>query len=359
MEGVRTFLESSTIHGLGYISTTRKLVKLFWIIVVIAGFTGASIMIYQSFKDWSDNPVTTTIETRPIKEIAFPKVTVCPPRNTYTDLNYDLMMTQNMTLDDEIKDELIKYATEQMNDHVFNTIMRNLSNIQEKDRYYNWYHGITKIELPSYTADDGTYSGNEYSGVNYYVTTYASSGTIFSQYFGDKFDADKVEPQFYNEIKIRFSEELIDNPNVTLCLNIELVALKDLSTGKDTIGLDACWMDDKGTCARYFQDSYTKSVQIGDVTHVGKNYTPPNYPQTTTNVYIDTENQVRILLNRKDVLKNVKKQSLRQMPGFRATWYLTENGMEVKPEKYYSSDEKRLAFVRKNSIISIGHISIL
>ena len=134
MEGVRTFLESSTIHGLGYISTTRKLVKLFWIIVVIAGFTGASIMIYQSFKDWSDNPVTTTIETRPIKEIAFPKVTVCPPRNTYTDLNYDLKMAENMSLDSNLRNELKNFAIEQLYDHVFESLMANLSKLEDNDR---------------------------------------------------------------------------------------------------------------------------------------------------------------------------------------------------------------------------------
>ena len=86
MEEVRNYLESSTVHGLGYISTTRRLVKLFWIAVVITGFTGAGVMIYQSFDAWEESPVKTTIETQPITEITFPKVTVCPPKNTYTDL---------------------------------------------------------------------------------------------------------------------------------------------------------------------------------------------------------------------------------------------------------------------------------
>ena len=37
---VREFLESSTIHGLSYITGNRRLVRLFWLCVVIAGFTG-------------------------------------------------------------------------------------------------------------------------------------------------------------------------------------------------------------------------------------------------------------------------------------------------------------------------------
>ena len=52
MINIKSLLESSTIHGLIHISTNQKLMRLFWIIVVIAGFTGAGMMIYQSFQSW-------------------------------------------------------------------------------------------------------------------------------------------------------------------------------------------------------------------------------------------------------------------------------------------------------------------
>ena len=89
MEGVGTFLESSTIHGLTYISTTKKYARLFWFLVVTSGFVGATLLIKESFDSWSESPVKTTIETIPISELKFPKVTVCPPRDTMTDLNYN------------------------------------------------------------------------------------------------------------------------------------------------------------------------------------------------------------------------------------------------------------------------------
>ena len=77
VEHIKIFLESSTIHGLTYISTSRKHVeRLFWVLVVIAGFTGAGVLIYESFQDWHENPVTTTIETLPIHNITFPKLTL-------------------------------------------------------------------------------------------------------------------------------------------------------------------------------------------------------------------------------------------------------------------------------------------
>ena len=99
MDGIRTYLETSTIHGLTYISTTRKHIRIFWIFVVLAGFSTAGYLIQQSFQSWADSPVKTTVDTLPISEITFPKITVCPPRNTSTDLNYDLMAIENVSLD--------------------------------------------------------------------------------------------------------------------------------------------------------------------------------------------------------------------------------------------------------------------
>ena len=63
MEVVRDFMHSSTIHGLSHVAANGRLVRLLWIYVVIAGFTGAAVMIYQSFSSWSDSPISTTIET--------------------------------------------------------------------------------------------------------------------------------------------------------------------------------------------------------------------------------------------------------------------------------------------------------
>ena len=74
------------------------------------------MLIKVSFDSWSESPVKTTIETLPISEIKFPRVTVCPPKNTFTDLNYDLMMTENETFTKEMRDEMFKYALEVISD---------------------------------------------------------------------------------------------------------------------------------------------------------------------------------------------------------------------------------------------------
>ena len=101
-------------------------------------------MIDRSIRDWNDSPVKTTIETHSTTEITFPKVTVCPPKDTYTDLNYDLMMTKNMIIHNDTRDQLKKYSYKLLNDHLYDTLMTNMSMLEDKDRYDNWYRGYTK-----------------------------------------------------------------------------------------------------------------------------------------------------------------------------------------------------------------------
>ena len=145
MEGVKEFLECSTIHGLSFIAGNRQLVRLLWICVVIAGFTGSFILIYQSFSNWADSPISTTIETLPISELEFPNVTVCPPRNSFTNLNLDIAKSNKTSLREGQEQSL----SEQISGVVFSTNMESklimYNDCVEKDRFRNQYHGLTKI----------------------------------------------------------------------------------------------------------------------------------------------------------------------------------------------------------------------
>ena len=77
MEGVQEFLESSTIHGLAYISTSRNsLIKLFWMVIIISGFLTAGLLINNAFLDWEKSPIESSIEKFPISEVYFPKIVV-------------------------------------------------------------------------------------------------------------------------------------------------------------------------------------------------------------------------------------------------------------------------------------------
>ena len=122
-----------------------RLVRLLWICVVIAGFTGAAVMIYQSFSSWSDSPITTTTETLPISELEFPNVTVCPPRNSFTNLNLDIAKSSMTSLRKGQRQSL----SEQISEVVFSSNMESkmimYNDCVEKDRFRNQYHGLTKI----------------------------------------------------------------------------------------------------------------------------------------------------------------------------------------------------------------------
>ena len=135
MNFLQQFLESLTIHGLVYISTEKRFSRFFWYLVVITGFSCAGYLIKQSFDNWSDSPIKTTIETRPISEIAFPKVSVCPPKDTFTDLNYDLMMLENVTLTEEKMNEFRDIAKQVfLESHFDKEVLANFSKLDEENR---------------------------------------------------------------------------------------------------------------------------------------------------------------------------------------------------------------------------------
>ena len=151
MESFKQFLETASINGLIHISSTRRCARLFWITLLAMGFIVSGVLIWESFETWADNPVRTTTRTVPMKEIKFPKLTVCPPKDTFTDLNYDLMMAENITLTEEMRDEMFKYALEVINEDRFS---QSWLELHEEDRVYSWYHGYTKIDPPSYNTND-------------------------------------------------------------------------------------------------------------------------------------------------------------------------------------------------------------
>ena len=232
MEEVKSFLDLSSIHGLAYTSSSKsRMVRFFWTLIVITGFSGAGIIIYLSFQEWDENPITTTIKTRPITEITLPKVTVCPPKNTFTNLNYDLMMLENMTMNNETREELTLYAVKLIQDSVFEQLMYNISLIDEDRRYYKWYHGHSDISLP-YWCDSTSANNHCYQvGLHYDIVFMANTGTIKTKYFGKKFDAHKTER--YIRYTVTFHHPVNEeqkNLNITLSFDIE----KNTSPGLET-----------------------------------------------------------------------------------------------------------------------------
>ena len=148
-------------------------------------------MIHQSFQSWDESPISTNVDTLPISELKFPKVTVCPPKNSFTNLNYDLEIIGNKSVNGDLRDELIKFAFDEVHDPYFRSMMANLSLFHEENRFYNWYHGYTKINCPWYVVDNSEpFFSQFYLYYNFFTTL--PSGSFSTPFFGSKFNKKKV-----------------------------------------------------------------------------------------------------------------------------------------------------------------------
>ena len=118
----------------------------------------------------------------------------CPPNNIKQPL--ELFLSSVFAID--IKDKLIDEARDEVHEKVYNEFVKNISKLQEENRFYNWYHGFTEVQFP-YWCDEGCASDS--AGLQYEIKTSATSGFIKTQYFGDNYDADKVERYLAYEVK--------------------------------------------------------------------------------------------------------------------------------------------------------------
>ena len=146
LEELNSFFTSSTIHGLSYIPSSRRLLKLFWLSVVLAGFICSTSLIQKSFRGWEESPISTSVDILPITEITFPNVTVCPPKRTFTALNYDLALAENMTIRPEDRVKLVELVQETTSedwrefyvdlfqDHSLETILLTLTRLIHQQR---------------------------------------------------------------------------------------------------------------------------------------------------------------------------------------------------------------------------------
>ena len=200
--------------------------------------------------------------------------------------------------------------------------------LQEKNKYYNWYHGYTQIRstFTEYGDSRFYYNTKKYDrpGVFYPLMTSTTSATISTQHFGDKFDANNVETQIVYNINLRVLPFSIRyNKNVTLHIIIDNVLMQDLSTSmKDTtIGKEEITIGKE-----YFTNS-----------RIEKSFKPPHI-----------EPYFIIELKRKIAPEDLRSQKLTRMPGFKVTWYYS--GIDVTPEAYFSTYVNTKSFVRCRSL---------
>ena len=203
---------------------------------MLGGFSTAICLIHTSFQNWKESPVTTSIETLSISEIKLPKVTVCPPKNTYTNLNYDLMVIKNISLDNYTRNELAYYAIDMIQNHNLKEVMFNISQLEEENRFSNWYKGYTNIDLP-YWGSSRAYKGpcSEANCLIQQLSTKATSGAISMKYLGDKFDVNKIETNLFYILQFHPPVKQKKNESITLHFEIEKTLMEGFDKFSDTV----------------------------------------------------------------------------------------------------------------------------
>ena len=226
MEGIKEFLESSSIHGLAYIPTNRRLLRLFWVSVVIFGFTAAGILIQESFSSWSTSPVSTTVEILSISDLKFPNVTVCPPRNSFTSLIPDLVRASNITFKMEQRIAVRKLADKVIFEENLRARYQDYLDFIEDQNYFDFYTGIAKIKFPNMTE----IYGKKFKNFEFHSTSF--SGSFSTPHFGQTFQEENFDLTLSVGVFITVPSNLTEDAVVCISIEYDIEKTSSLETIK-------------------------------------------------------------------------------------------------------------------------------
>ena len=320
-DNIKDYLDSSTIHGLRYISITKGFVRLGWIFVIITGFMTAGVLIQESFRSWSLSPVSISLETLPISELTFPKVTVCPPKNTYTNLNLDLVNAEKIgELDNKTRNDLLDFVFQTIHDGFFEKLEHNSSFLQEENKYFNWYNGYSSIQF--------TVPGITLITLGGQVYTCTLNGSFSTYRFDEDFNTSLIFTGFdlvVNVIPINGYQD----KNFTMTIEVYRKQMKNLSPGnRDTVSFD---YDDIPS----EEDFKNKSIFLAPFKMLRAN---------------------SLGVERKVSMGDIKNQQLKRMPGVKIKWFIDRN--DALPYRNYQGNYKSKIFVRLVNIIHENEIGL-
>ena len=74
---ITEYLETTTIHGLRYLSECRSIIeKAVWFFMIVACICSGAQSILSFFVDSNNDPIKTTISTTSIQNVPFPAITI-------------------------------------------------------------------------------------------------------------------------------------------------------------------------------------------------------------------------------------------------------------------------------------------
>ena len=122
--------------------------KCVWLLIVCLGFIGAGLLIGRSLSDWQESPISSSITTRPLEELEFPQITVCPKIGSNTALNPDLMRAGNNSLTDKTRGILLKAAFDIFTNLTYQKYVGQIMDMVGEDYVKNMFDGFSTIPKP-------------------------------------------------------------------------------------------------------------------------------------------------------------------------------------------------------------------
>ena len=108
----------------------------------------ATFLIYDSYADWQESPIATSISTHSLDSLDFPKVTVCPPKGSHTALNHDLMRLDNDSITEEDRSVLKKAALDIFSKQPHLDYISSMLNAANPDYLEEIYQGFQEAPRP-------------------------------------------------------------------------------------------------------------------------------------------------------------------------------------------------------------------
>ena len=227
-------------------------------------------------------------------------------------MNYDIIQSDKVKFDKEEKEKLLKVSLDIIQDPLYDEMMTNISKVEDPDLYYNWYRGYTDIMPPYYTEDTNQ--------LYYHVSSSATSGNISTKYFGDTFDANKVDGNIRIVISVNVPHSVIGDNDTTLMFNVKKVTMQKYSSN-DQMHFVFCSLVGFG-CP-------TTNI-AADLAQWDKNISVETY------LY-------NLVLDRKVLFEDIKNMKVDKMPGFSVSWHYNK---ELEAEAMFINSDKTKEFVR-------------
>ena len=118
-------------------------------LIVSLGFIGAGCLIGSSYKKWQESPIATSTTTHRVEELDLPVVTVCPPKGSYTALNYDLLKAENQSLSEKDRKVLQKNLHDDILRASHENYVRTVVGIVNPENIEKVYEGFQSVPQSS------------------------------------------------------------------------------------------------------------------------------------------------------------------------------------------------------------------